>query len=103
MDANVDRVHSDKSIYSKSFITFISAIIRNEIFQKTKKLRVKNKKDYTVPEIIYELEDIEVVKSLNKTYHMQSCLTKKQKALFNALNCTLRDVDIATSKLNKNL
>lgn len=103
LDANVDRVHSDKSIYSKSFITFISAIIRNEIFQKTKKLRVKNKKDYTVPEIIYELEDIEVVKSLNKTYHMQSCLTKKQKALFNALNCTLRDVDIATSKLNKNL
>ena len=34
-------------------------IVRNELFQKAEVLRKKNRKAYTVPKIISELENIE--------------------------------------------
>lgn len=101
LGANVDHVQSDSSIRAKAFTTFISSIIRSEIFSRTKELRKKNKRDYTVPEILCELEDIEAVKGLNGRYDLRSALTKQQKTILSSLGVTNRMVEIEANRLNK--
>lgn len=52
------RVHSQDSLESKTYVMFIASIVRNYLFQGLKKLskKDKNKKNYTVPAAISELE-----------------------------------------------
>lgn len=78
LGANVDYVQSDSSIRAKAFVTFMVSIIRSEVFNRTKELRKKNKRDYIVPEIFCKLEDIEAVKGLNGRYNLKLALTKQK-------------------------
>lgn len=75
------RVHEDVSLENKTFITFLANIVRNEIYVKTKKIREKNRKDYTVPGIIHEMEKVEITKNTNNQYIRKYGLTKKQKEI----------------------
>lgn len=48
---------------------------------KTKDLRIKDKKTYTIPSIINELNKIEAYKDPNNKFIRRYILTKKQKAI----------------------
>jgi len=96
------KVHSNQSVKSKIFISFIASIIRNLVFFKTSSLRIKDKKSYTFNAIVNELEKIEA--SLNiKTgkrslrYH----LTNKQKKICSCIGLTEIDFIDKAKKLPK--
>ena len=59
-ELDLDRflVHSRNAVESKVFMAFLANIIRNEIYMKTKDLRIKDKKAYTISSIINELYKI---------------------------------------------
>lgn len=81
-------------------MTFMVSIIRSEVFNRTKELRKKNKRDYIVHEIFCELEDIEAVKGLNGRYNLRLALTK-QKTILSSLEVTNDMVDIDANNLNE--
>ena len=56
-------------------------IVRNELFQKAEELRKKNRKAYTVPEMISELENIEYTINNVGKYRRKYELTAKQKMI----------------------
>lgn len=59
------RVHSQDSMESKTYVMFIASVVRNYIFQGLKKVseKEKDRKNYTVPAAISELEKITIVKN----------------------------------------
>lgn len=93
IDFNKSRVSSTESLQSKVFVTFIAMIIRNEIFQKTIKLRKKNRKYYTVPGIISELENVESTRDTRDKYRRRYALTAKQKSIFKQFGIDERYID----------
>ncbi len=95
------RVHTDASVKSKVFITFLAMIIRNEIFQKAEELRKISRKEYTVPAIINELENVEVTRSGSKKYKRMYALTKKQKKMLSAFGLSEKDIDQMAASLNQ--
>lgn len=82
------RVHSVEKLESKMFISFISLIIRNELSQKMKPLYKTNKKEYTIPKVIQQLERIGVTKLSDEQYHHRYALTNKQKKILSAVGIT---------------
>lgn len=100
IDLNKYRVYSDASLQSKVFITFIALIIRNEIFQKLEKLRKTNKKYYTVPAIIYELENIEITKNNEGRYTRRYALTAKQKQILKQFEIDEKYLERKISHIN---
>lgn len=93
IDFNKARVHTTESLQSKVFITFIAMIIRNENFQKTKPLYKKNKKAFTVPGIISELENIECTRNNEGTYRRRYALTAKQKQILKQFDIDEKYID----------
>ena len=81
IDFNKARVHTTESLKSKVFVTFIAMIVRNELFQKAEELRKKNRKAYTVPGMISELENIECTRNSVGRYRRKYALTEKQKLI----------------------
>ena len=81
IDFNKARVHTTESLKSKVFVTFIAMIVRNELFQKAEELRKKNRKAYTVPGMISELENIECTRNSVGRYRRKYALTAKQKLI----------------------
>ena len=81
IDFNKARVHTTESLKSKVFVTFIAMIVRNELFQKAEELRKKNRKAYTVPGMISELENIECTRNSVGKYRRKYALTAKQKMI----------------------
>lgn len=82
---DVFRVHSSEKLESKVFVTFIALIIRNEIYKAMKGLYQKNKKEYTVPKVLKEIERLGLTKLSDEKYHMRYNLTKKQKQILKEL------------------
>ena len=93
IDFTKARVYDDTSLRSKVMITFIAMIIRNEIFQKTRETRKRNRKYYTVPGIIKELENIECTRDSNDIYRRRYALTSKQKAILKQFGIDERYID----------
>lgn len=79
------RVHSTVKLESKVFISFIALIIRNALSQKTRELYKENRKDYTVPGIIGQLERMGITKLSDNRYHSRYTLTAKQKKILKAV------------------
>lgn len=77
------RVHSQDSLESKTYVMFIASIVRNYLFQGLKKVskKEKDKKNYTVPAAISELEKITIVKNSKGVYIRRYGLTKKQRSI----------------------
>ena len=87
-------VQSRESLESKVFLTFIAAIIRNEIFQRTKALRLEDRKSYTVPAVMKTLDMIEATKSIRSgKYIRRYASTKKQKKILTAFKLKESDLD----------
>ena len=90
------RVHSQDSLESKTYVMFIASIVRNYLFQGLKKIskKEKDKKSYTVPASISELEKITIVKNSKDVYIRRYGLTKKQRSI-------LTQFGVSESYLNK--
>lgn len=102
-ELDLDRflVHFRFSVESKVFITFLANIIRNEIYIKTKELRIKDKKAYTISSIINELNKVEAYKDSNDKFVRRYTLTKKQKTILNCFDLKEENIDDFVRLLNK--
>ena len=86
-------VQSRESLESKVFLTFIAAIVRNEIFQRSKELRLEDRKSYTVPALMKTLDMMEATKNLRtRRYVKRHASTKKQKKILAAFK--LKDSEL---------
>ena len=81
---DVFRVHSDEKLEGKVFISFIALLLRNNILQKSKELKKINRKEYTVPMIVREIDRLRVTKLSDNRYHLRYNLTAKQKKILKA-------------------
>ena len=79
------RVHSDEALESKQLIAFVALIARNELFKSLEPLREKEKKKYTVPAAIRELDRMIITRNENDKYSLRYALTATQKNIFRAL------------------
>lgn len=104
MDMERFKVQSDTSLRSKFHIAFIASIVRNEIYKVSKKLKInsKDKKSYTVPSIIKELEKIECTKDINNLYQRRYSLTAKQKKILEQFDIKESDIQTEVEKINRN-
>lgn len=93
IDFTKARVYDDASLRSKVMITFIAMIVRNEIFQRTKEIRKKNRKYYTVPGILKELENIECTRDTWDRYRRKYALTARQKAILKLFDMDEKYID----------
>ena len=100
IDFNKARVHTTESLKSKVFITFIAMIVRNEMFQKMEELRKKNRKAYTVPGILSELENIECTRNSAGKYRRKYALTSKQKQILKQFEMDEKYIDAGISKFS---
>lgn len=100
MDYKKFRVSSSGSLKGKTFIIFISSIIRSRIYHLCKPLKDKNRKDNTVPAIIRELNNIEVSKNAKDKYVRRYSLTAKQKNILAQFKLTEKDIDKAVNDIN---
>ena len=59
------RAHSQPSLESKAYVLFIASIVRNYLYQGLREIarKGKNRKDYTVPAAISEMEKVTAVKN----------------------------------------
>ena len=96
------RVHSQLSLESKTYVLFLASIVRNYLYQGLKEAAVKgkNRKSYTVPAAISELEKIIAVKNSKDKYIRRYGLTAKQKKILSQFNLNDSDVSRAVNQLN---
>lgn len=96
------RVHSQDSLEGKTYVMFIASIVRNYLFQGLKKVGQKenDKKNYTVPAAISELEKITVVKNSKDIYIRRYGLTKKQKKILGQFGVTESYINKVADQMN---
>ena len=75
-------------------LAFIASIVRNELFQK-----VKNKKEYTIPAIINELEKVVAIKDKEGNYIRRYRLNKVQKEVLQLFGIDDQEINEAIQKL----
>ena len=81
------KVHSDRAIISKVFISFIACILRCYIFNEMKELRKQNKKDFTINASLDEIDKVHAIYNYkNNKYALKYALTSKQKNILKTLN-----------------
>lgn len=88
------RGHSNANIDGRFFIMFIASILRSVVFYASRRLRDKDRKNYTVSAIVKELNKIEAVADYKTgQYSRRYKLTAKQKAILSCLALSENDVD----------
>lgn len=87
------RVHSQTSLEAKTYVMFVASIVRNYIYQRIKEINIKDKKNYTVPSAIRELEKVTITKSASGEYIKRYGLTKKQKEIYKQFGIEEKDVN----------
>jgi transposase len=95
------RVHSQSSLEGKTHVVFIAGIVRNHIYQKLKEIKGSDKKNYTVPAVINELEKIVTVQNGNGVYVRRYGLTKRQRKILEVFGVSEAYLNKAVAKLNK--
>ena len=88
------RGHSNASIDGRCFILFVASILRSVLFYSTRKLRVNDRKNYTISAIVKELNKIEaVIDYKTGRYSRRYKLTARQKSILSAVGLSEHDVD----------
>lgn len=88
------RAHSDECAGGRLFVSFVASIMRAFIFHGLKELRIKDRKNFTVPASIQELKKIEVFRDCKtEKYSRRYKLTAKQKKIYAAFDLNESDVD----------
>lgn len=102
MDFDSPGVHDDHSLAAKIHLMFIAGIIRNRFNLASKEIKriTGNKKSYTVPTLIDQLEQIECSAFDDKQYMRRYALTAKQKLILDTLKIDQAVIDKEISKVN---
>ena len=100
MDFDSPGVHDDRSLAAKIHLMFIAGIIRNRFVLAGQAIRkaTGNKKAFTVPAMIDQLEQIECTAYDNGIYQRRYAFTAKQKLIMEHLGIdpSVIDSDIST-------
>ena len=75
------KVHSGEAIEAKTHLVFMANIVRNSIFQKLKKVKGNDRKHYTVPAALSQLEKIVALKNHNDKYIRAYGVSNRQKKI----------------------
>lgn len=87
-------VDSDDSIHAKTMIWFVAAILHSLIFNNTAKLRLNDRKSFTVPAVIDLLEEISADKDLNTGEYIRRYKPiKKQNSILDCLGLKISQID----------
>lgn len=97
------RVHSDSSLKTKTHITFIASIVRNEIHRKLIPLYSDNRKIYTVTNCLYELDNITTTLNSRDIYIRKYGLTARQKKILKQFGLSEKDIDLEIQRINRSL
>lgn len=102
MDFDSPGVHDDQSLAAKIHLMFIAGIIRNRFNLASSEIRKStgNKKSYTVPAMIDQLEQIECTAFENGVYQRRYAFTAKQKLILEALKIDPPLIDVEIEKYN---
>lgn len=102
LDFDSPGVHDDISFSAKIHLMFIAGIIRNSLSRASADIKKKtgNKKAYTVPMIIDQLEQIECTAFDDKQYMRRYALTAKQKLILDSLSIDHEVIDNEIAKVN---
>lgn len=95
------RVYGSESADAKIFIEFVALIVRNRIYRRLKDelAKLDEKPNYmTVPAALKELEKIEMVRGMDRTYRLDHAVTKTQKTILKAFGM---DVSYVKSKADR--
>lgn len=95
-------VYYDETLIAKTFIVFIASIIRSKIHHYTKDLYKTDKKNFTVPSILRELEKVEVTKNIKGIYHRTSAINAKNKKTLKVFNIDEKYIDHTAYKYTIN-
>lgn len=103
MDFDSPGVHDDQSLAAKIHIMFIAGIIRNRFSIASSKIKrdTGNKKSYTVPMMIEQLDQIECTAYNSGAYQRRYAFTAKQKMILDALGISHEAIDTAISDFNQ--
>ena len=100
MGMNKISVHYESSVHAKSLIWFVASIIRSLVFTRTEKLRIKEKKRYTVPALLRLFEAITADKDLETgKYKRRYKFTKEQRNGASCFGITESDIDTIIDSL----
>lgn len=93
-------VQFDSSMQTKSLIWFVAAILHALMFSKTEKLRVKERKCFTIPSIVNLLEEITGDKDLESgKYTRRYKPTSKQNKVLPCFGLNLESIEQEISNL----
>ena len=85
---------TDESMHAKLLMWFIASIMRNILLNKTKHLRDKDRKSFTVPGIFDLLEPIKAHRNRNdRKYRKDFTLLDKQKQILRAFKISEKDIE----------
>lgn len=103
MDFDSPGVHNDVALSAKIHLMFIAGIIRNRFVLAGQGLRKStgNKKSYTVPIMMSQLEQIECTAYEDGVYQRRYALTAKQKLIMEKLNVDVSVIDSDIKKFNE--
>lgn len=102
MDFDSPGIHDDQSLAAKIHLMFIAGIIRNRfaLAGAVIKKATGNRKSYTVPAMIDQLEQIECTAFENGIYQRRYAFTAKQKLILEALGIDPSVIDSEIEKFN---
>ena len=105
MDFKTPAVHSDEAAEGKIHLMFLAGILRNRLLQISRRIKVetKNKRSFTVPGIIDQLEMIECTRNPHNTYTRRYALTSRQKTILNALGMSDQSIDNEIISFNQKI
>ena len=94
------RVHTQEALYAKTHVVFLSEIVKNDIYHKTRSLYKKNRKFYTIPAIIDQLEKIRAIREKSNVYRMLEPLTARQKEILAPFGIDEDDFRVVINAMN---
>ena len=88
MDFDSPGVHDDNALAAKIHLMFIAGIIRNRFVLASNEIKktTGNRKSFTVPSMMDQLNQIECTAFEDGRYHRRYALTAKQKLILDTLN-----------------
>lgn len=87
-------VSTEEAIHGKGLIWFVASILYSIMFNRTESLRTGDRKRFTVPAMVDELEAIKADKDLiDGKYKRRYKLTKRQSSILGCWNVKEADVD----------
>lgn len=93
-------IASDNNLHGKSLLWFIASIFHSVIFNTTQSLRLSDKKNYTTPAIIDEVDALIADKNIDTgKYERRYSLDKRQKKIFELFEISENDIDTYVESL----